>query len=77
MPKIPIIKAKDFLSELLAYGCEIVSVNGSHHKIKNPKNGKTTTIPIHGGKDLKKGLFPAILKALNIDVIEFLNFIKK
>jgi predicted RNA binding protein YcfA (HicA-like mRNA interferase family) len=77
VPKLPVIKAKDFLRELLAFGCEVVAVNGSHHKVRNVKNGKTATIPIHGGKDLKKGLFPAILKDLDIDINGFLKFIKK
>ena len=76
VPKIPIISAKDFLRGLLLSGCVIVSVSGSHHKVRNPVNGKTSVVPIHGGKDLKKGLFPQILKQLDIDINAFIDIIK-
>ncbi|MBQ7668999.1 MAG: type II toxin-antitoxin system HicA family toxin [Clostridia bacterium] len=53
MPKIPIIKPKDFLLYLMKFGCDIVNVKGSHHKIINTKNSKISVIPLHS-KDLKR-----------------------
>ena len=75
MPEIPIIKAKDMLKYLQKYGCVLVSVTGSHHKLYNPINNKPTILPIHSGKDLKKAMFVKILKDLDIDADEFLRFI--
>jgi predicted RNA binding protein YcfA (HicA-like mRNA interferase family) len=75
MPKIPIIKAKEFLYHLQQYGCVSVRAKGSHHKIRNPLNNETSILPIHGGADLKPGLFAKILKDLRIDAAGFIGFI--
>lgn len=40
---------------------------GSHHLFYNNESKKTVTVPVHGGKDLKKGTFLAILKQAGID----------
>lgn len=77
MPKLPVIRAKDFLKHLLRYGCEEVSVRGSHHKVYNPGSGMVTVIAVHSGEDLKKAMFAAILSQLGIDVDEFLEFIEE
>ena len=77
MPKIPIIKAKDFYKYITKYSCELVSIKGSHHKILNKLNNKSSILPIHGNEDLKKGLFAKILKDLGIDANEFIKFMNK
>ena len=47
------IKPKEALRILLQKGCVQVRNNhGSHQKIKNPVNNKTTPLPIHFGKDI-------------------------
>lgn len=76
MPKIPIIKPKDFLAYLLKFDCNIVNVKGSHYKIVNNKNNKISVLPLHS-EDLKRGTFAGILKQLDIDIDEFINFIFK
>jgi predicted RNA binding protein YcfA (HicA-like mRNA interferase family) len=76
MPKIPIIRAKDFYKYLLKYGCKPVSVKSSHFKVNNPKTNAVSTVPIHGGQDIGKGLFAAIIAELGIDIEDFLEFIK-
>jgi len=40
---------------------------GSHQIYYNPTTNKTTIVPLHGSKDLKKGTFFAILKQAGID----------
>ena len=76
MPKIPIIKAKDFRKYLIKYGCEDVSTKGSHFKIYNPTTNKTSMVAIHGGDDVDRGSFSGVLNQLGIDVDEFIKFIK-
>jgi predicted RNA binding protein YcfA (HicA-like mRNA interferase family) len=76
MPKIPIVKAKILLSFLSKYGCDKISIRGSHHKIFNPKTNMTSTLTIHGGQDVGKGAFSGTLKQLGIDVEDFLEFMK-
>ncbi|WP_304236463.1 type II toxin-antitoxin system HicA family toxin [Jiulongibacter sediminis] len=40
---------------------------GSHQLYYNSSTSKTVIVPVHGGKDLKKGTFLAILKQAGID----------
>jgi len=40
---------------------------GSHQLYYNPVTNKTVIVPFHGGKDIKKPTFLAILKQANID----------
>jgi predicted RNA binding protein YcfA (HicA-like mRNA interferase family) len=40
---------------------------GSHHIYYNASTKKTIIVPIHGGKDLKKGTYITILKQAGID----------
>ena len=77
MPKLPVVAPKDMLRYLLAYGCKLVRIKGSHHRISNPANNKLSTLPIHAGDDLSPGLFAKILKDLDINTEEFLLFMKK
>lgn len=77
MPKIPVIKAKDFYSFLIKYGCREISVRGSHHKIYNPNTNKTSVVSIHSGQDVDKGSFAGILSQLEIDIDEFIRFVGK
>ena len=40
---------------------------GSHHIFYNETTHRTVIVPVHGGKDIKKGTFLAILKQADID----------
>lgn len=40
---------------------------GSHQLYYHPVINKTVIVPVHGGKDMKKGTFLAILKQAGID----------
>jgi predicted RNA binding protein YcfA (HicA-like mRNA interferase family) len=76
MPRLPVMRSKDFLKSLIAFGCEEISVNGSHHKVVYPATGKVAPVPVHKGEDMNRGFLAGILAQLGIDVDEFLKFIK-
>jgi len=40
---------------------------GSHQIYFNPITNKTIIVPVHGGKDMKKGTFLSILKQAGIN----------
>lgn len=40
---------------------------GSHQLYHNPATNKTVIVPVHGGKDMKKGTFLAVLRQAGID----------
>jgi predicted RNA binding protein YcfA (HicA-like mRNA interferase family) len=76
MPKLPILPAKELLRLLLRYGCDLKNVRGSHHIILNPKNNKSSTVPIHGNRDIDRAFLADILNQLGVDADGFLEFIK-
>ena len=77
MPKIPVVKAKEFYNYILKYNCKLIGVTGSHHRVKNIRNNQVSVIAIHGGRDLAPPLFAKTLKDLGIDIDDFLDFMKK
>jgi len=72
MPNVPIISAKEFCKRLEKYGCVLVGIRGSHHKIHNPKTGNTTPVSVHAGKDVSSWVFTSTLRQLGIEIEDFL-----
>jgi predicted RNA binding protein YcfA (HicA-like mRNA interferase family) len=56
------ISGKEMLKKFCENGWEIIRKKGSHVMLR--KGNKNETIPIHGNKDLKKGLEIKLLKKL-------------
>ena len=56
------ISGKEMLQRYLKNGWVILRQNGSHVIVG--KGTKRETIPVHGNKDLKKGLEKKLLKGL-------------
>jgi predicted RNA binding protein YcfA (HicA-like mRNA interferase family) len=54
------MKGKDVIKVLEAHGWEILRVKGSHCRLG--RDDKRTTVPLHGARDLGKGLLRAIEK---------------
>jgi predicted RNA binding protein YcfA (HicA-like mRNA interferase family) len=42
---------------------------GSHQLYHNPATNKTVIVPVHGGKNMKKGTFFAVIKQAGLDKI--------
>ena len=58
-----------FLIKLLQqHGFYYKRANGSHQVFYNPETNITVVVPIHGGRDMKKGTFLSILKQAGVDV---------
>jgi Predicted periplasmic or secreted lipoprotein len=58
------MNSADLIKILKAHGFHVVSVRGSHHKLRN-ENGVTVIVP-HPKKDLGKGIVAAIKKQAGI-----------
>jgi len=71
--RLPTLKAKDLVRVLQKDGFVLVHQKGSHATYKHPVSQKRVTIPIHPGKDLKRGLLRGILNDLNLAPEEFLK----
>ena len=55
------------MSILKQHGFFFVRAKGSHQIFRNPITGKTVVVPVHGGRDMKKGTLLRILKQAEID----------
>jgi predicted RNA binding protein YcfA (HicA-like mRNA interferase family) len=71
--RLPSLKAKDLIRALTKDGFLLAHQKGSHATYKHPITQKRVTIPIHPGRDLKRGLLKGILNDLNLTNEEFLR----
>ena len=71
--RLPALKAKDLVRVLQRDGFVLAHQKGSHATYKHPVTQKRVTVPIHPGKDLKRGLLRGILNDLNLAPEEFLK----
>ena len=53
-------------------GFEMIHRKGSH-TVWRHEDGRTTTIPIHSGKELPRGLIKSILKDVELNVEDYLK----
>ena len=70
--KLPVLKGSELIKFLEYLGFEIIRQKGSHVRLKHP-DGRVTTVPIHKGEDLPKGLLRKIIREdLKITLEEFM-----
>ncbi|RPD47447.1 type II toxin-antitoxin system HicA family toxin [Paracnuella aquatica] len=62
------LSARYLIKLLEQNGFVFKRAKGSHQLFHNPISNKTVVVPMHGGKDLKKGTFLAILKQAGIEL---------
>jgi len=58
---LPVIKGKDLVTFLETVGFTAIRQRGSHVRMKSD-DGRYTTVPIHHGEDLPKGLLRKIIR---------------
>ena len=73
MPKFPVIKGKELVKFLVSIGFRVTRTKGSHVRLHS-ENGRATTVPVHGNKDIPKGLLRKIIREdLEISLEEFFD----
>ena len=71
MSKLPVVKGKELVKFLESLGFQVTRTKGSHVRLK-ATDGRVTTVPIHQGKDIPKGLLRKIIRVdLEISLDEF------
>jgi predicted RNA binding protein YcfA (HicA-like mRNA interferase family) len=76
MGKLPVISAKKLVRILSKNGYTILRQKGGHAFLYSQEYNKGTTIPIHGGEDLGKGILKSILNDLELKVDELLEMME-
>jgi predicted RNA binding protein YcfA (HicA-like mRNA interferase family) len=70
--KLPLISGEELCKIIAKLGFVLVHQKGSHTVWKH-EDGRTTTIPLHAGKELPRGLLKKILKDVELPVAEYLK----
>ena len=73
--KLPALKSEELIKILERTGFVFIRQKGSHRRYIHP-DGRATTVPIHPGKDIPKGLLRKIIREdIRIELDEFFRLI--
>lgn len=71
MSRTPVLPARGVIRVLRALGFEEVRSRGSHHRFVH-SDGRKTTVPVHAGRDIPRGLLRKIITVdLRMEMEEF------
>jgi predicted RNA binding protein YcfA (HicA-like mRNA interferase family) len=71
MPKVPPLKPREVIAILTSLGFACVRQRGSHMQFRHV-DGRATTVPDHGGRDISPSLLRKIAKDINVSAEAFL-----
>ena len=71
MPPVPVLKPREVIAILARLGFREVRQRGSHKRFRHP-DGRATTVPVHGGRDLSPLLLRRIARDVGMNVREFI-----
>jgi predicted RNA binding protein YcfA (HicA-like mRNA interferase family) len=69
---LPVLKPKEIISILQNLGFVMTRQRGSHQQFRH-KDGRATTVPVHGSRDISPILLRQICKDINITTDDFLK----
>ena len=72
MPGIPVLKPREVIALLNALGFVEARQRGSHKQFRHP-DGRATTVPDHGGRDISPILLRQISKDIGLSVDQLLR----
>jgi len=74
MPKLPCLRGKQLIAALQKVGFEVVRTKGSHYFLRH-EDGRCTVVPVHAGEIIGPGLLNKILKDVEIETTDLLEFL--
>ena len=72
MVRLPVLSSREIIKILESLGFEEVRQRGSHKQFRHP-DGRGTTVPVHGGRDISPILLRQIIKDIALTPEEFLE----
>jgi predicted RNA binding protein YcfA (HicA-like mRNA interferase family) len=72
MGRIPVLKPREVIGILEGLGFVEVRQRGSHKQFRH-QDGRSTTVPVHAGRDVSPILLRQIAKDIGLVVDEFLK----
>lgn len=74
MPPVPAVRGDKLVRALERAGFTVTRVSGSHHRLRHP-DGRSTTVPVHAGRDVPKGTLRAVLQDTSLTVDELVKYL--
>ena len=74
--KLPLLSAKELIKILNKLGFEVIRQKGSHVYLKH-KDGRSTVVPLHSGKEIGRGLLKRILNEIDLSREYFIQFVRE
>ena len=72
MPSVPVLKPREVIAILSVLGFEETRQRGSHKRFRHP-DGRSTTVPVHGGRDVSPLLLRRIARDAGLTIDEFIE----
>jgi predicted RNA binding protein YcfA (HicA-like mRNA interferase family) len=69
--RLPALKGRDIIKALKRAGFIERHASGSHVILRHPVTKKIATVPVHGGKDVKRGTLFSIIRQAGLSVESF------
>lgn len=70
---VPVLKPREVVAILKTLGFNRMRQKGSHIRFRHP-DGRTTTVPMHAGRDISPVLLRQIAKDVGITSREFASY---
>jgi predicted RNA binding protein YcfA (HicA-like mRNA interferase family) len=70
--QLPVLNSREVITILHRLGFEEVRQRGSHKQFRHA-DGRRTTVPVHGGRDISPLLLRQIIRDVGATVEEFLK----
>ncbi|MEU4245550.1 type II toxin-antitoxin system HicA family toxin [Actinoplanes sp. NPDC026619] len=67
MPPLPCVSGARIVRALERHGSKVARVRGSHHVMRHP-DGRGTTVPVHGNRDVPRGTLLGILSDVTLTI---------
>lgn len=71
MGRVPPLRPREVIAILTSLGFVEVRQRGSHKQFRHP-DGRGTTVPDHGGRDISPGLIRQIAKDIRLSADDFI-----
>ena len=72
--RLPALKSREVIRVLKSIGFHEARQRGSHIFFKHP-DGRCTSVPVHEGEDIGRGLLRQIMREINISPDDFLKLL--
>lgn len=73
MSILPILTARAVMRKLVCAGFRYIYTKGSHYFFQHSVTNRITSVPLHGGKNIGRGLLSKIIKQAGLSVREFIK----